>query len=147
MQRRVSRGLQLDPKSHCYKSRRPAQAVIEEKIKWICQTRICYGHRRVHVLLRREGWMINWKKRRRVYRELNLQIRSSPPKRRVKAAIRGDRATPSRAHQTWAIEIVHDQWATGSKLRILTILDPFPRFSPTIDPRFSYRSEDVVATL
>ncbi len=37
--------------------------------------------------------------------------------------------------------------ATGSKLRILTILDLFSRFSPTIGPRFSYRGEDVVATL
>jgi putative transposase len=37
--------------------------------------------------------------------------------------------------------------ATGSKLRILTIVDLFSRFSPTIDPRFSYRGEDVVATL
>ena len=39
------------------------------------------------------------------------------------------------------------QLATGSKLRILTIVDVFSRFSPTIDPRFSYRGEDVVATL
>jgi putative transposase len=31
--------------------------------------------------------------------------------------------------------------ATGSKLRILTIVDLFSRFSPTIDPRFSYRGE------
>jgi putative transposase len=65
----------------------------------------------------------------------------------VKAALRDDRAPPSRAHQTWAMDFVHDQLATGSKLRILTIVDLFSRFSPTIDPRFSYRGEDVVATL
>jgi putative transposase len=146
-QRRVCRVLQLDPKSYRYKSRRPAQAALEAKIKEICQTRIRYGYRRVHVLLRREGWMINWKKTRRIYRELGLQMRSKTPKRRVKAALRDDRAPPSRAHQTWAMDFVHDQLATGSKLRILTIVDLFSRFSPTIDPRFSYRGEDVVATL
>jgi putative transposase len=32
-------------------------------------------------------------------------------------------------------------------LRILTVVDLFSRFSPVIDPRFSYRGEDVVATL
>jgi putative transposase len=30
---------------------------------------------------------------------------------------------------------------------VLTVVDTFSRFSPVIDPRFSYRAEDVVATL
>lgn len=146
-QRRACRLLKLDPKSYRYTSRRPAQAVLEAKIKEICQTRVRYGYRRVHVLLRREGWMINWKKTRRIYRELGLQLRSKTPKRRVKAKLRDDRKEATRAHETWAMDFVHDQLATGSKLRILTVVDLFSRFSPVIDPRFSYRGEDVVATL
>jgi len=146
-QRRACRVLQLDPTSYRYKSRRPAQATLESKIKEICQTRVRYGYRRVHVLLRREGWMINHKKSRRIYRELGLQLRSKTPKRRVKAKLRDDRKEATRAHETWAMDFVHDQLATGSKLRILTVVDLFSRFSPVIDPRFSYRGEDVVATL
>jgi len=42
---------------------------------------------------------------------------------------------------------VDDQLATGRKLRVLTIVDTWSRFSPAVDPRFSYRGEDVVATL
>ena len=30
---------------------------------------------------------------------------------------------------------------------MLTVVDAFSRYSPAIDPRFSYRAEDVVATL
>jgi putative transposase len=45
------------------------------------------------------------------------------------------------------MDFVHDQLATGSKLRIPTIVDMFSRLSPAIDPRLSYRGEDVVATL
>lgn len=30
---------------------------------------------------------------------------------------------------------------------MLTVVDTFSRFSPVVDPRFSYRAEDVVATL
>ncbi len=146
-QRRVCRVLQLDPKSYRYTSRRPAQAVLEAKIKEICQTRIRYGYRRVHVLLRREGWMINWKKTRRIYRELGLQLRSKTPKRRVKAKLRDDGKEAARAHETWAMDFVHDQLATGSKVRILTVVDLFSRFSPVIDPRLSYRGPDVVAAL
>jgi len=43
------------------------------------------------VLLRREGWAINQKKTRRIYRELGLQLRNETPKRRVKAKLREDR--------------------------------------------------------
>ncbi len=45
------------------------------------------------------------------------------------------------------MDFVHDQLATGQKIRVLTVVDTFSRFSPAIDPRFSYRAEDVVATL
>lgn len=93
-QRRACRVLQLDPTTFHYKSRRPAQAPLEAKIKEICQTRIRYGYRRVHVLLRRDGWMINQKKTRRIYRELGLQMRTKTPKRRVKAALPADRTPP-----------------------------------------------------
>jgi putative transposase len=48
---------------------------------------------------------------------------------------------------TWAMDFVHDQLATGGKLRALTILDTFSRFSPAIEPRFSFRGADVVETL
>ena len=37
--------------------------------------------------------------------------------------------------------------ATGKKLRVLTIVDTHSRYSPATDARFTYRGEDVVATL
>ncbi len=43
--------------------------------------------------------------------------------------------------------LVHDQLATGRKIRVLTVVDTFSRFSPAVDARFSYRGEDVVQTL
>ena len=70
--RRACRVLLLDTSSYHYKSRRPGQAVLEQRIKEICQTRVRYGYRRVHVLLCREGWRINHKKTYRVYREMGL---------------------------------------------------------------------------
>ena len=45
------------------------------------------------------------------------------------------------------MDFVHDQLATGNKLRVLTVVDTFSRYTPVLDPRFSYRAEDVVATL
>ncbi len=45
------------------------------------------------------------------------------------------------------MDFVHDQLATGRKLRVLTVVDIFTRYAPAVDVRFSYRGEDVVRTL
>lgn len=145
--RRACGALEMDRSTYHYRSRRPGQAPLEKRIREICETRIRYGARRVHVLLRREGWAINHKKTRRVYNELGMQLRNRSPKRRVKAKLREDRCPAAAANETWAMDFVHDQLATGRKLRVLTIVDTFSRFAPAVDPRFSYRAGDVVATL
>jgi putative transposase len=145
--RRACRVLRFDAKSYRYRSRRPGQAALEDRIRTICQTRVRYGYRRVHVLLRREGWGINEKRTRRVYNEIGMQLRNKTPKRRVKAALRADRTPPSRSNEVWAMDFVHDQLAMGTKLRILTVIDTFSRYVPVVDPRLAYRGADVVATL
>ena len=105
------------------------------------------GYRRVHVLLRREGWPINQKKTRRVYFELGLQLRNKTPKPRVKAKLRDDRREATRPNEIWAVDFVHDQLVIGCEIGVLTVVDTFSRYVPAIDPRFSYRVEDVVQGL
>ncbi len=60
--RQACRVLEFDPSTYHYKSRRREQAGVEARIREICQTRVRYGYRRVHVLLRREGGEINMKR-------------------------------------------------------------------------------------
>jgi putative transposase len=145
--RRACRVLLVDTSTYHYKSRRAGLAGLEQRIKEICQTRVRYGYRRVHVLLRREGWGINQKRTRRIYRELGLQLRNKTPKRRVKAKLREERRNATRPNETWAMDFVHDQLATGRRLRVLTIVDTFSRFAPALEPRFSFRGADVVEVL
>jgi len=139
--------LQFDRSTYHYQSRRTDPAFLKKRIKEICETHVRYGYRRVYYILRRDGWVVNMKKVYRLYRELGLQLRNKTPKRRVKAKLREDRAPAIRPNDVWAMDFVHDQLATGRKLRILTVVDTFSRLSPVVDPRFSYRGEDVVATL
>ena len=145
--RRACRVLAVDTSTYHYKSHRYGQAVLEKRIKEIAETRMRYGYRRVHVVLRREGWMTNIKRTYRLYSAMGLKLRNKTPRRRVKAKLREDRSAASRPNETWAMDFVHDQLATGRKLRVLTVVDIFSKFSPVIDPRFSYRAEDVVSTL
>lgn len=120
---------------------------MTERIKEIAATRVRYGYRRIHVLLRREGWRVNPKRVYRLYRELGLQLRNKTPKRRVRAKLRNDRRSATRSNETWAMDFVHDQLATGRKLRVLTIVDIFSRFSPAVEPRFNFTGADVVEVL
>ncbi|GHE04249.1 hypothetical protein GCM10008024_30740 [Allgaiera indica] len=118
-----------------YKSRRADQAAVAERIREICETRVRYGCRRVHILLEREGWNINIKKIYRIYGELGLRLGNKNPKRRVKAKLRDDRAGAVGPNEVWVRDFVHDQLATGKKLRmsILTVVDTFSRLtSPSL---------------
>jgi len=90
---------------------------------------------------------VNPKRVYRLYRELGLQLRIKTPKRRVRAKLRNDRCSATRSNETWAMDFVHDQLATGRKLRVLTIVDIFSRFSPAVEPRFSFNGADVVEVL
>lgn len=61
--------------------------------------------------------------------------------------MREDCRPATHTNDSWAMDFVHDQLATGRKIRIMTVIDTFSRFSPATDPRFSYCGEDVVQTL
>ena len=70
---------------------------------------------------------------------MGLQLRNKTPKRRAKAKLRDDRRDATRPNETWAMDFVHDQLATGRNIRGLTVVDTFSRYVPVIDPRFGYR--------
>lgn len=145
--RRACRALPVDRSTYHYRPRRPEQAELSKRIKEIAETRVRYGYRRIHVLLRREGWEVNAKRVCRLYREMGLQLRNKTPKRRVKAKLRSDRATAMAANDIWAMDFVHDQLFDGTKIRALTIVDTLTRLSPASDVRQSFRGKDVVDTL
>ena len=94
--------LRIDRSLYTYKSRRGDQAGLKKRIKEITEVRVRYGYRRVHVLLRREGWVVNPKRIYRLYKEMGLQIRNNIPTRRVKAKLLDDRAVATHANQTLA---------------------------------------------
>jgi putative transposase len=145
--RRACRALPVDRSSYHYRSKRSGQAVLTKRIKEIAETRVRYGYRRIHVLLRREGWLVNAKRVCRLYREMGLQLRNKSPKRRVKAQLREGRAPASEPNQVWAMDFVHDQLFDGRKIRVLTIVDTFTRLSPAIEVRQQFRGADVVEVL
>jgi putative transposase len=104
-----------------------------------------YGYRRIHILLKREGWPINAKRVYRLYRLEDLQMRQKVPKRRVSVKLRQIRVPSVRQNECWSMDFVADQLFNGQKLRCLTIVDT--RLCPAISIGFRYTACDVVNTL
>ena len=121
--RRACRAVPVDRSTYHYRSKRAGQAPLIKRIKEIVETRVRYGYRRIHVLLRREGWMVNHRRVRRLYAEEGLQLRNKSPKQWVKAKLREDRRAATSPNEVWAMDFVHDQLFGGRKIRVLTIID------------------------
>src|SRR5215831_20323242 len=51
------------------------------------------------------GGASNPKRVYRLYREIGLQLRNKPPKRRVKAKLREDRRSATQPNETWAMDL------------------------------------------
>lgn len=105
-----------------YCSRRPDDAVLRTRIRELAAERRRFGYRRLHVLLRREGWVVNRKRTQRLYREEGLMVQ----RRRGRKRATGTRAPLIGAavpNARWSIDFIHDQMACGRRFRILNILD------------------------
>jgi putative transposase len=76
--RRVCRGVPAARSSYHYHSIRPNQAPLRKRIREIAETHARYGYRRIHIVLRREGWLVNVKRIRRLYGLEGLQMRLKP---------------------------------------------------------------------
>ncbi len=108
---------------HRYRSVKDPQTALRQRMREIAQTRVRYGYRRVHVLLKREGWRVNRNRVYRLYAEEQLQLRSKLPKRRTMVVSRRERCVPIRPCVVCRLDFVANQLADGTRLRALAAVD------------------------
>ena len=84
--RRACRVIGGDRSSVRYQAVRPDDGVLRERLKALAQERRRFGYRRLHVLLRREGHVINKKRTQRLYREERLMVRRRGGRKRAMSA-------------------------------------------------------------
>lgn len=129
---------------YLYRSVVKDESALILRMKEITQTRVHYGYRRVHVMLRREGFKDNHKRVYRLYREQGLSLRHKRPKRNKAAKLRQPKTTAQHVNQMWSMDFVADNLFDGRKLRMLTVVDCFTRESLAIHVGQSLKGEDVV---
>ena len=125
-QRRACRLVSLEPKTYRYVSKRPDDDRLRQRLKELALERRRFGYRRLHILLKREGIMINTKKLYRLYREERLTVRRRGGRKRA-LGTRAPMALPQAANQRWSLDFVADALASGRRFRILTLVDDFSR--------------------
>ena len=128
-------------------SRPNPHTAIRLRMHEIAQTRVRYGYRRVHILLKREGWSVGRNLVYRLYREERLVLRRWRPRRRKAAVNREARYRAARVNDAWSVDFVHDQLSNGQSFRALTVIDVYSREALAIEGGQRLRGEQVVAVL
>lgn len=144
----------LNRSTYYYRSQAKDQAALRMRIRDIAAARVRYGYRRVHVLLRREGWKVNHKRVYRLYRleGLELRLRTRKKKRAALARVLGPEATAP--NECWSRDFVSDRLADGKAFRVLALVrsrsrdfDNVSRVSPALEAGFSLTGRHVTAVL
>jgi putative transposase len=112
--------------SNRYVSRRDPQEELRMRLKELAGCRTRYGYRRLTVMLRREGWKVNTKRVYRIYREEQLQVRTTKQAKRP-AHLRVALPQPAWPNQRWSMDFVSDRLVDGRWFRILTVVDQYTR--------------------
>jgi len=116
------------------------------RLKDLAGARVRYGYRRLHILLKREGWQINHKRVYRLYKLEGLSLRLKTKKKRVSAP-RVPLPAATSPNDCWSLDFVADRLSDGRQCRMLTLVDNFSRVSPAIEVDFSLNGKRVVEVL
>ena len=129
-----------------YKAKRPDDEALKARLTALAAQKRRYGYRRLHVLLCREGWVINWKRTYRVYREAGLTVRRRKRKR-IAGVERQPKVIALAPNVSWSMDFVSDGFVDGRRLRCLNIVDDFTKECLAIEVDTSLPGKRVVGVL
>lgn len=117
------------------------------RIKEIANDRPRFGFERIHIMLRREGWLVNKKRVHRLYRAEGLQVRMRVRRRKRLSLHRGPAPRAQGLAERWSMDFVHDPLSDGRSFRVLTVVDNWSRQSVLLEVGFRLTGERVAMAL
>ncbi len=116
------------------------------RLKEYAQQRRRFGYRRLGILLRRDGIVVNHKRLYKMYARENLQVR-----KRMKRRVALGRGVPapvvSTINERWSLDFVHDTLSNSRRIRTLNVVDDFTRQALAIEVDTSLSGQRVARTL
>ena len=112
-----------------YQARPDHNVALRTRLAELAERHPRYGYRRVWALLRREGWAVNLKRVRRLWRQAQFQVRKATRRRRSRKVRTPDQTPTQATHpgHVWTYDFVQDRCLNGTVLKLLTVLDEFTR--------------------
>ncbi len=137
---------------HCratynYRSHAPAQTALRMRLKELASDRPRFGYRRLHLMLRREGWPINHKRVLRIYRQEGLLVRTKRRRSRIGQPREWAPPATSRPNERWCLDFMWDQMSNRRRFRVLTVIDAHTRESLGISVALTFPSKRVTEVL
>ena len=116
------------------------------RLKELALARVRFGYLRLTVLLRREGWTAGKKLVYRLYREMDLSMRT---KKRRRLASRSRILLPAAEapNERWSMDFVTSRLENGRYFRVLTLVDQYTRECLALEPAFSMTGVKVAVCL
>jgi putative transposase len=145
-QRRACKALAVDRSSVRYRSMRPDDGEARAAMKAVAAERRRFGYRRIHVMLERQGIVMNLKKLRRLYREEKLQVRRRGGRKRA-LGTRRPMLLPDAPNTRWSLDFVSDALTDGRRFRVLAVVDDYSRECLTLVADTSLSGHRVVREL
>jgi len=116
----------INPRVYRRVSKRPADTDLRDRLKELSSEGRRFGYSRLHILLKREDWHVNWKKLYRIYSEEGLTVRKRGGRKRT-VGTRAPMTIPQGPNQRWSSDFVSDSLLCGRRFRILNVIDDFSR--------------------
>lgn len=129
-----------------YRPKEGNDSALRERLRDLAGERRRFGSLRLHILLKREGLVVNHKRTERIYREEGLALRRKR-RRKGAAGMRVMMSSPQRINQRWSMDFVADSIVTGRRFRALAIVDDYSRECPAIEVDTSLGGRRVVSVL
>jgi putative transposase len=124
-ERRACALAQLNRATARYRIRRAPQESLRTRLRELAAVRLRWGYRRLHLLLRREGYQVNHKRVYRLYRDEGLAVRRRHRKRVAQRRV--PLVAPDRLNAHWGADFMHDALISGRRFRCLNVVDAFNR--------------------
>ena len=144
--RRACRVIGLSRSRWHYVPQRGDDVVVRTRLRELAARKPRWGYQQLHVLLRREGFVVNHKKVLRLYREEGLAVARRRRKKHV-AVARVPLPKPTSRTERWSMDFVSDALASGRGFRCFTLVDDFTRECPAIEVAHSLPAWRVIAVL
>jgi len=143
-ERRACGLMALEVSSYRYQPRRSDEP-LRTRLVELAREKPRFGYRRLQVLLRRSGEVVNHKRVHRVYREAGLSIRRKKRKHCARAG--QPLLARTAANQEWALDFAHDAVDCGRAIRVLSVVDAYTRECLALEVDTSFASRRVTRVL